>query len=53
MFFANPSADAPAVVVPSALTTTAIALAVATTVVLGVFPQPILDIATDSALFLR
>jgi NADH-quinone oxidoreductase subunit N len=53
MFFANPSADSPSVVVPSALTTTAIAVAVTATVLLGVFPQPILDVAAQSAGFLR
>ncbi len=53
MFFTNPSADSPSVVVPSALTTTAIAVAVAATVLLGVFPQPLLDVASQSAGFLR
>jgi NADH-quinone oxidoreductase subunit N len=53
MFFAEPSADAPAVVVPSVLTTTAIGVAVAATLLLGVFPQPFLDAATQSATFLR
>jgi NADH-quinone oxidoreductase subunit N len=53
MFFANPSADSPAVVVPSVLTSAAIAVAVAATVFLGVFPQPVLDVAADSASFLR
>jgi NADH-quinone oxidoreductase subunit N len=53
MFFAKPAADAPAVVVPSALTTAAIALAVVGTVVLGVFPQAVLDVVNDSAVFLR
>lgn len=53
MFFARPATDAPAVVVPSALTTTAIALAVAGTVALGVYPQVVLDLAQSSASFLR
>jgi NADH-quinone oxidoreductase subunit N len=53
MFFAKPAADAPAVVVPSVLTTAAIAVAVVATVVLGVFPQAVLDAVNDSAVFLR
>ena len=53
MFFANPAADSPDIVVPSLLTTTAIGVAVAATVLLGVFPQPIIDVVTQSASFLR
>jgi NADH-quinone oxidoreductase subunit N len=53
MFFAKPGADAPAVVVPSVLTTAAIAVAVVATVVLGVFPQAVLEVVNDSAVFLR
>jgi NADH-quinone oxidoreductase subunit N len=53
MFFAKPGPDAPAVVVPSLLTSTAIGLAVVATVVLGVFPQVFLDLADASTPFLR
>jgi NADH-quinone oxidoreductase subunit N len=53
MFFAKPTGDSPSVVVPSLLTTTAIGVAVAGTVLLGVFPQPILDVVSQSSAFLR
>ena len=53
MFFQEPAVDGPSVVVPSALTTVTIAVAVAGTVVLGVAPQPLLDLAGDAALFVR
>jgi len=53
MFFAEPAPDGPTVVVPSILTTTAIALGAAVTVVLGVLPQPVLDLASQAAQFAR
>ena len=51
MFFNEPGPDAPTVAVPSAYTATAIALGLAVTVVLGVVPQPLLDLADQAALF--
>ncbi|WTW96825.1 NADH-quinone oxidoreductase subunit NuoN [Streptomycetaceae bacterium NBC_01309] len=53
MFFSEPRADGPTVVVPSVLTTAAIALGVAVTVVLGILPQPVLDLADKAALFVH
>jgi NADH-quinone oxidoreductase subunit N len=55
MFFNEPAADGPTVAVPSAYTTLAIALGVAVTVVLGILPQPVLDLADSAAsgLFVR
>ncbi|MGQ0466624.1 MAG: NADH-quinone oxidoreductase subunit NuoN [Sporichthyaceae bacterium] len=53
MFFSAPAADGPRVVVPSALTTVVVALGVAVTLVLGVAPQPVLDLANDAAFFVR
>ena len=53
MFFSEPAVDGPRVVVPSALTGAAVALGAAVTVVLGVYPQPLLDLANRSSLFLR
>ncbi|MCK8614399.1 NADH-quinone oxidoreductase subunit NuoN [Gordonia sp. C13] len=54
MFFDDvPTRDAPHVVKPSILTTTGIALCTLVTVVLGVFPQPLLDLADAAATFLR
>ncbi len=53
MFFSEPKADGPSVAVPSALTSTAIAVGVAVTVVLGVAPQYFLDLAGSAGVFVR
>jgi NADH-quinone oxidoreductase subunit N len=53
MFFNEPAADGPTVAIPSGLTATAIALGLAVTIVLGVYPQPVLDLADQAALFIR
>lgn len=54
MFFDDvPTAGAPHVVKPSMLTTSGIALCTLVTVALGVFPQPLLDLADSAAVFLR
>ena len=51
MYFSEPSGDATTVAVPSAMMTVALTIGVAVTVVLGVFPQPVLDLAAHSATF--
>jgi NADH-quinone oxidoreductase subunit N len=51
MFFAEPVADGPVVVIPGGATTSAIAVAVAVTIVLGVFPQPLLNLANQAVPF--
>lgn len=51
MFFAEPVADGPVVVVPGGATSSAIAVAVAATLVLGVFPQPLLNLANHAVPF--
>ena len=53
MFFQEPAPDGPTVAVPSAFTAGAIALGLAVTVVLGVVPQPMLDLAGRAAIFVR
>jgi NADH-quinone oxidoreductase subunit N len=53
MFFTDPPADGPTVSVPSGFTAGAIALGVGVTAVLGVVPQPVLDLADHAALFAR
>ncbi len=53
MFFQEPAADGPTVAVPSAYTAVAIALGLAFTFVLGVLPQPALDLANKASVFLR
>ncbi len=53
MFFAEPVADGPVVVAPGGMSAGALAVAAAATLVLGVFPQPVLDLANHAAPFLR
>lgn len=52
MFFTDPPADAPVAVTPP-LTTTIVAITAAFTFALGVFPQPLLDLAGKAATFVR
>jgi NADH-quinone oxidoreductase subunit N len=49
MFFAEPPEDGPSVTIPSAVTTVAITVGTVATLVLGVFPQPLLDLANNAA----
>ncbi|MEU2607961.1 NADH-quinone oxidoreductase subunit NuoN [Streptomyces albus] len=53
MFFSEPQADGPSVAVPSVMTTSAIAVGVVVTVVLGVAPQYFLDLAGHAGVFVR
>lgn len=53
MFFTNRSENAPSVVVPSSLTAVAIGVTVAITVILGVLPQSVLDLADKASIFIR
>jgi len=53
MFFAEPAEEGTRVVLPSAFTSLALAIGVAVTVVLGVLPQPLLDLAQQAGIFLR
>ncbi|NJP80980.1 NADH-quinone oxidoreductase subunit NuoN, partial [Streptomyces sp. AA8] len=53
MFFSEPKADGPTVAVPSPLTSSAIAIGVAVTLVLGVAPQYFLDLAGQAGVFVR
>ncbi|GAB4586030.1 NADH-quinone oxidoreductase subunit NuoN [Nocardia sp. IFM 10818] len=52
MFFTDPPTTPPTLVYPT-LTTTVIALTAAATLVLGIFPQPLLDLADKAATFTR
>ena len=49
MFFSEPAADGPVIVRPSVLTYGAIGIGTAVTLVLGVAPQPLLDLANHAA----
>ncbi|MFD5384710.1 NADH-quinone oxidoreductase subunit NuoN [Streptomyces sp. NPDC056669] len=53
MFFSEPRTDGPSVAVPSPLTSSAIAIGVAVTLVLGVAPQYFLDLASQAGVFVR
>lgn len=53
MFFTDPAADGPKVVMPSAFTAIAITVSVVLTVVMGIIPQPLLDLAEKASIFIR
>ena len=53
MYFTEPGDDAPVIAVPSVFTTLAISVTAAVTVVLGVLPQPVLDLVERADVFLR
>jgi proton-translocating NADH-quinone oxidoreductase chain N len=55
MFFSEPVPDGPVVAVPSVFTGIAVGVGALSAVVLGVFPQPVLDLANHAAtqLFVR
>ena len=54
MFFNEPTSDdGVSVVVPSGFTTLAITISVALTLVIGLVPQLILDLANQAGLFIR
>ena len=55
MFFSEPAIEGPVVVRPSAYTGVAVAIGAAATIVLGVVPQPLLNLANHAAsqLFVR
>jgi NADH-quinone oxidoreductase subunit N len=52
MYFSAPADDATAIVSPSALTTVAIGIGALMTVLLGIVPGPLLDLASRSAQFI-
>ncbi|MBA2444226.1 MAG: NADH-quinone oxidoreductase subunit NuoN [Nocardioidaceae bacterium] len=53
MFFSDPVGDGPTVAVPSILTTVTITVGATMTLVLGVMPQPVLDLARQAGEFIR
>ena len=48
MFFAEPPENAPTVTIPGASATIALTVGVVATIALGVFPQPVVDLATKA-----
>jgi NADH-quinone oxidoreductase subunit N len=53
MFFSDPVGEALSITHPSVLTATTIAIGAAATLVLGVIPGPVLDLAANAGQFLR
>jgi len=53
MYFSRPAGGTTHVVAPSVVTTLALTLGTVATLVLGILPSPLLDLATSSSLFLR
>jgi NADH-quinone oxidoreductase subunit N len=53
MFFSDPGPDTASVVVPSTFTTVALAAGATVTVVLGIVPQPVLDLVNNADVFIR
>jgi NADH-quinone oxidoreductase subunit N len=53
MYFSDPVAVGPTIVLPGVFTAVALAMAVAVTVVLGVYPDPFLHLARDAVPFVR
>jgi len=49
MYFAEPPENGPTIAIPSALTTIALTFSAVATIVLGLFPQPVLDLAAKAA----
>jgi NADH-quinone oxidoreductase subunit N len=53
MWLSDPGEQTPTVSIPGALTSAALAVGVVATLVLGVAPTPVLDLANKAAEFLR
>jgi len=51
MYFSPPAADGPTVGVPGLPTTIVLAITATATVVLGIVPGPVLDLAQQAAIF--
>jgi NADH-quinone oxidoreductase subunit N len=53
MFFSPPNENTASVAVPSIFTTITVAATVTATVVLGIIPQPMIDLLTNAGIFIR
>jgi NADH-quinone oxidoreductase subunit N len=49
MYFADPPENGPTIAIPGWSSSVALTVGVVVTVILGVFPQPVLDLATKAA----
>jgi NADH-quinone oxidoreductase subunit N len=53
MFFKDSVEDGTSVIIPSALTTITITVSAAVTLILGIFPAPLIDFIATTATFIR
>ncbi len=53
MYFSDPTPETASVVVPSAFTTIALAAGATVTIVLGIVPQPVLELVNQADVFIR
>jgi NADH-quinone oxidoreductase subunit N len=53
MFFREPAEDSTSVIIPSIFTQITIAISAALTILIGVFPQPLLNLINNLALLVR
>jgi len=53
MYFADPVGDGPTVTMPSVLTAVVVAVGFAATLLLGILPGPVLDLAGTAGAFIR
>jgi len=53
MFFSEPIPEGPFVVVPSVFTTIAITASAIVTIILGLFPQVVIELISSASVFLR
>ncbi len=49
MFFAEPPENGPTIAIPGWSTTVALTIVVFVTILLGIFPQPVIDLASRAA----
>ena len=53
MWLSEPAEQSPTVAIPGAFTSAALMVGVLATLLLGVFPSPVLDLAESAAQFIR
>ncbi|CAB4583681.1 unannotated protein [freshwater metagenome] len=53
MYFRSATSDEVAVAIPSSFTVVALVASVLITLILGVYPQPLLDLISQAPLFIR
>jgi NADH-quinone oxidoreductase subunit N len=51
MYFAEPPAESPTIAIPGWAASVALTVGIVVTIVLGVFPQPVIDLASKAAFF--